>query len=144
MQVFVNRLEFTYPPTSQLPYLSNSALPHLELLCPSKCFSSQRPGSTIARARTIIYALEVQQVLDLYKPVVWEYSRLNITNNVLSKRKLNKLVTEGFVKGWDDPRLLTLAGLRRRGVTPTVRCSFILISRSVLPQLRPKACALFL
>ncbi len=63
----------------------------------------------------------VLQVLDLYKPVVWEYSRLNITNNVLSKRKLNKLVTDGYVSGWDDPRLLTLAGLRRRGVTPAVR-----------------------
>ena len=57
------------------------------------------------------------EVLDLYKPLVWEYSRLNIKHNVLSKRKLNKLVTDKYVKGWDDPRLLTLAGLRRRGVT---------------------------
>eukprot|EP00878_Enallax_costatus_P027531 GHUV01029655.1.p1 GENE.GHUV01029655.1~~GHUV01029655.1.p1 ORF type:complete len:535 (+),score=80.18 GHUV01029655.1:1463-3067(+) len=57
-------------------------------------------------------------VLDTYKPVVWEYSRLNITNTVLSKRKLNKLVTDNHVHGWDDPRLLTLAGLRRRGVAP--------------------------
>ena len=57
------------------------------------------------------------EVLDLYKPLVWEYSRLNITHNVLSKRKLNKLVMEGHVHGWDDPRLLTLSGLRRRGVT---------------------------
>eukprot|EP00879_Flechtneria_rotunda_P016202 GHRR01016947.1.p1 GENE.GHRR01016947.1~~GHRR01016947.1.p1 ORF type:complete len:386 (+),score=110.34 GHRR01016947.1:993-2150(+) len=56
------------------------------------------------------------EVLDTYKPVVWEYSRLNITNTVLSKRKLNRLVTETHVNGWDDPRLLTLAGLRRRGV----------------------------
>lgn len=60
------------------------------------------------------------QVLDTYKPVVWEYARLNITHNVLSKRKLNRLVTDGYVHGWDDPRLLTLAGLRRRGVTPQV------------------------
>eukprot|EP00884_Botryococcus_braunii_P000839 jgi/Botrbrau1/10756/Bobra.180_2s0021.1 len=66
------------------------------------------------------------EVLDLYKPVVWEYSRLNITNNVLSKRKLNKLVTDGYVKGWDDPRLLTLAGLRRRGVTPAAINNFCL------------------
>lgn len=43
-------------------------------------------------------------MLGTYKPVVWEYSRLNITNNVLSKRKLNKLVTDGHVAGWDDPR----------------------------------------
>lgn len=59
------------------------------------------------------------EVLRLYKPLVWEYSRLNITHTVLSKRKLNRLVTDGHVSGWDDPRLMTLAGLRRRGVTPT-------------------------
>ena len=58
------------------------------------------------------------EVLGLYKPVVWEYSRLNVTHSVMSKRKLNRLVTEGYVNGWDDPRLLTLAGLRRRGATP--------------------------
>ena len=58
------------------------------------------------------------EVLDMYKPLVWEYSRLNITHTVLSKRKLNKLVTDKYVSGWDDPRLMTLAGLRRRGVTP--------------------------
>ena len=62
----------------------------------------------------------VVQVLDCYKPVVWEYARLNVTNNVLSKRKLNQLATGGFIRGWEDPRLLTLAGLRRRGVTAAV------------------------
>ncbi len=61
------------------------------------------------------------QALELYLPVVWEYGRLNLTHNVLSKRKLNRLATGGYVSGWDDPRLLTLAGLRRRGVTPAVR-----------------------
>jgi len=45
--------------------------------------------------------------LDMYKPVTWEFSRCNITFNVLSKRKLNILVTQGYVSGWDDPRLLT-------------------------------------
>ncbi|GAB4821823.1 hypothetical protein N2152v2_008869 [Parachlorella kessleri] len=64
------------------------------------------------------------EVLDTYKPLVWEYSRLNVTNNVMSKRKLNKLVTDKYVHGWDDPRLLTLAGLRRRGVTPQAINSF--------------------
>ena len=53
--------------------------------------------------------------LDLYKPVTWEYSRCNLTYNVMSKRKLNKLVTQNYVNGWDDPRLLTLDGLKRRG-----------------------------
>ncbi|KAI4369007.1 hypothetical protein MLD38_017502 [Melastoma candidum] len=64
-------------------------------------------------------------VLDLYQPYVWEYSRLNITNTVMSKRKLNRLVTEKYVDGWDDPRLMTLAGLRRRGVTSTSINSFV-------------------
>ena len=63
---------------------------------------------------------QLPQALELYLPVVWEYGRLNLTHNVLSKRKLNRLATGGFVSGWDDPRLLTLAGLRRRGVTPAV------------------------
>eukprot|EP00873_Tetraselmis_striata_P027831 jgi/Tetstr1/448095/TSEL_035394.t1 len=63
-------------------------------------------------------------VLGQYKPVVWEYSRLNITNMVMSKRKLNKLVTQNYVHGWDDPRLLTLAGLRRRGATPSAINAF--------------------
>ncbi|KAJ4868233.1 hypothetical protein Rs2_50219 [Raphanus sativus] len=63
--------------------------------------------------------------LDLYMPYVWEYSRLNITNTVMSKRQLNYIVTNKHVDGWDDPRLLTLAGLRRRGVTPTVINAFV-------------------
>ncbi|RVW14999.1 Glutamine--tRNA ligase [Vitis vinifera] len=64
-------------------------------------------------------------VLGLYHPYVWEYSRLNVTNTVMSKRKLNRLVTEKWVDGWDDPRLMTLAGLRRRGVTSTSINTFI-------------------
>ncbi|KAK8970420.1 hypothetical protein KSP40_PGU009045 [Platanthera guangdongensis] len=63
--------------------------------------------------------------LDIYQPYVWEYSRLNISNTVMSKRKLNLLVTEKWVNGWDDPRLMTLAGLRRRGVSSTAINSFI-------------------
>jgi len=55
--------------------------------------------------------------LNIFKPNVWEYGRLNIKSNVLSKRKLKQLVVEGHVKGWDDPRLLTINGLRRRGFT---------------------------
>jgi len=51
----------------------------------------------------------------LYKPNVWEYSRLNITNNVLSKRTLHKLIFDNLVDGWDDPRILTINGMRRRG-----------------------------
>ncbi|XP_038705358.1 glutamine--tRNA ligase, cytoplasmic-like [Tripterygium wilfordii] len=63
--------------------------------------------------------------LGIYQPFVWEYSRLNVTNTVMSKRKLNLLVTNNYVDGWDDPRLMTLAGLRRRGVTSTSINAFV-------------------
>jgi len=53
--------------------------------------------------------------LELYRSHVWEFARLDLTHTVLSKRKLIKLVTEKYVRGWDDPRLPTINGLRRRG-----------------------------
>lgn len=56
--------------------------------------------------------------LDEYHPQQIEFARLNLSNTVLSKRKLVQLVQEGHVPGWDDPRMPTLAGMRRRGYTP--------------------------
>ncbi|KAH3819313.1 glutamine--tRNA ligase-like isoform X1 [Dreissena polymorpha] len=56
--------------------------------------------------------------LDLYCPVQWEYGRLNLSYTVVSKRKIAKLITEGYVRDWDDPRLFTLTALRRRGFPP--------------------------
>jgi glutaminyl-tRNA synthetase len=51
-------------------------------------------------------------------PHQYEFARLNLDYTVMSKRKLLQLVTEGYVDGWDDPRMPTLAGMRRRGITP--------------------------
>ncbi|KAJ1965300.1 Glutaminyl-tRNA synthetase [Dipsacomyces acuminosporus] len=63
--------------------------------------------------------------VDVYKPVQWEYGRLNVTNTVLSKRKLLKLRDEGFISALDDPRLYTLPALRRRGVPPQAINAFV-------------------
>ncbi len=60
----------------------------------------------------------VLETLNLYRPQQTEFARLNITRTVLSKRKLIQLVMEKHVNGWDDPRLPTLSGMRRRGYTP--------------------------
>lgn len=58
------------------------------------------------------------------KPKQIEFARLNITNMVMSKRKLRILVEKGLVSGWDDPRMPTIAGLRRRGYTPEAMRDF--------------------
>ena len=54
-----------------------------------------------------------------------EFARMNLSYTVTSKRKLLELIKEGFVKGWDDPRMPTIAGLRRRGYTPTSLRNFV-------------------
>ena len=64
------------------------------------------------------------EALNLYRPKVYEMSRLNITNTVLSKRKLLKLVNTGLLRGWDDPRMPTIRGLRRRGYTKEILNTF--------------------
>lgn len=53
--------------------------------------------------------------VETYSPVQWEYGRLNMNCTVVSKRKIAKLISEGHVRDWDDPRLFTLTALRRRG-----------------------------
>ena len=66
----------------------------------------------------------ILETLGVYKPEQTEFARLNLTHTVLSKRKLVQLVEDGKVTGWDDPRMPTLAGMRRRGYPPEAIRSF--------------------
>jgi len=76
-------------------------------LCTTE-FEDQRP----------LYDWVIRECEMTSTPQQIEFGRLNITNTVMSKRKLKQLVDEKFVDGWDDPRMPTISGLRRRGVTP--------------------------
>jgi glutaminyl-tRNA synthetase len=66
----------------------------------------------------VLYDWVLDQIKPACRPYQYEFARLNLTFMVLSKRKLIQLVNEGYVEGWDDPRMPTIAGLRRRGYTP--------------------------
>jgi glutaminyl-tRNA synthetase len=71
--------------------------------------------------------------LGIFPSRQYEFDRLNLTHTLLSKRKLLKLVEEGYVSGWDDPRMPTLSGMRRRGFTPeAIRnfCSSVGVSKT--------------
>ncbi|MFD1737849.1 glutamine--tRNA ligase/YqeY domain fusion protein [Bacillus salitolerans] len=78
-------------------------------------FEDQRP----------LYNWIVEECEMTSKPQQIEFGRLNITNAVMSKRKLKQLVEEGIVDGWDDPRMPTISGLRRRGYTPEAIRTFV-------------------
>lgn len=96
-----------------------------------------------------------------YRPRQFEFNRLNITYTVMSKRKMLQLVKEGLVSGWDDPRMPTVCGLRRRGYTPEAIHAFIdkigytkvegtidlgLLEHTVREDLKekaPRVCAIF-
>ena len=64
------------------------------------------------------------EAIGIYHPQQIEFDRLNLTYTLLSKRKLLKLVQDGLVRGWDDPRMPTLSGIRRRGYPPEAIRSF--------------------
>ena len=71
--------------------------------------------------------------LGIYPPQQIEFARLNLTYTLLSKRKLLKLVQKGYVNGWNDPRMPTISGIRRRGYTPEAMrkfCSRIGVSKT--------------
>jgi glutaminyl-tRNA synthetase len=71
-----------------------------------------------------IYDWLMDNLFEEPRPHQYEFARLNLDYTVMSKRKLLQLVEEGLVAGWDDPRLPTIAGLRRRGVTPSAIRAF--------------------
>lgn len=70
-----------------------------------------------------LYDWFIQQ-LGIYAPRQIEFARLNLTYTLMSKRKLIRLVRDGHVRGWDDPRMPTISGLRRRGYTPEALRNF--------------------
>ncbi|MBU8880383.1 glutamine--tRNA ligase/YqeY domain fusion protein [Bacillus sp. FJAT-29790] len=78
-------------------------------------FEDQRP----------LYNWVVEECEMESKPQQIEFGRLNITNTVMSKRKLKQIVDEGFVDGWDDPRMPTISGIRRKGYTPGAIREFV-------------------
>lgn len=71
-------------------------------------FSAHRP----------LYDWVLDNIPSPSKPRQYEFSRLELLYSITSKRKLNQLVSEGYVSGWDDPRMPTISGMRRRGYTP--------------------------
>ncbi|KAL3427206.1 glutaminyl-tRNA synthetase [Phlyctema vagabunda] len=67
----------------------------------------------------------LNKTLGIYEPMQREYGRLGLTGTLLSKRKILKMVNEGIVRGWDDPRLYTLIGIKRRGIPPGAILEFV-------------------
>lgn len=65
------------------------------------------------------------ETLGIYPSKQYEFARINLTYTVMSKRKLKQLVAENYVDGWDDPRMPTIAGMRRRGFTPASLREFV-------------------
>ena len=99
--------DFAHPIQDALEGITHS-------LCSSE-FRNHRP----------LYDWVVDKIGFEKKPHQWEFGRMNITYTVMSKRYLRQLVEEGHVDGWDDPRLPTLCGLRRRGYTPGALFNFV-------------------
>jgi glutaminyl-tRNA synthetase len=98
--------DFAHPPSDALEYITHS-------LCTLE-FEDHRP----------LYDWLIENLPVPADPQQIEFARLNVTYTVLSKRKLLQLVEEGHVRGWDDPRMPTIGGMRRRGYTPAAIRAF--------------------
>ena len=98
--------DFAHPPSDALEHITHS-------LCTLE-FEDHRP----------LYDWLVENLPVPSRPRQIEFARLNLTYTVMSKRKLLELVQEGHVKGWDDPRMPTIVGMRRRGYTPEALRNF--------------------
>jgi glutaminyl-tRNA synthetase len=92
--------DFAHPPSDALEHITHS-------LCTLE-FEDHRP----------LYDWLIENLPVPARPRQIEFARLNLTYTLMSKRKLLELVEEGHVKGWDDPRMPTIVGMRRRGYTP--------------------------
>jgi glutaminyl-tRNA synthetase len=92
--------DYAHPPSDAIEHVTHS-------LCTLE-FEAHRP----------LYDWLIENLPVPSRPRQIEFARLNLTYTVMSKRKLLRLVSEGHVRGWDDPRMPTIAGLRRRGYTP--------------------------
>ena len=98
--------DFAHPPSDALEYITHS-------LCTLE-FEDHRP----------LYDWLIENLPVPAQPQQIEFARLNVTYTLLSKRKLLQLVEEGHVRGWDDPRMPTIGGMRRRGYTPAAIRAF--------------------
>lgn len=99
--------EWCIYPTYDFTHCLVDSLEHVDYSCCTLEFETRRESYFWLLAK-----------LNMWRPHVYEFSRLNVTGALLSKRKINALVEKGVARGFDDPRLLTLKGLRRRGYTP--------------------------
>ncbi len=86
--------------------------------------------------RNTLY-LDILDRLELRKPIVVEFSRLEFDNMPVSKRKIKQLLDDGLITGWDDPRLLTLSAMRRRGFDPNAIRNFVLSLGLTLAETKP-------
>ena len=86
--------------------------------------------------RNALY-LDILDRLELRKPIVIEFSRLEFENMPVSKRKIKQLIDDNHIAGWDDPRLLTLSAMRKRGFDPRAIRSFILSLGLTLAESKP-------